>query len=364
MKKPTAAELGAQGGKIRAANLSKTRRTEIAQKAALTRWGGTILRATHGDPDHPLIIGGAKIPCYVLEDGQRVLSLGGMIRSLGMSVGTAGGGDGDRLASFVTGKSVSPFISKDLLNRIKSPVRFQAPTGGVVASGYEATILADLCDAVLEARKANALRHMQIHIGAQCEILVRGFARVGIIALVDEATGYQNDRERFALARILEQFVAKEYRKWVRTFPLEYYRELCRIRGVPFPTGTPIRLPGYFGHLTNDLIYARLAPGVLAELRRKNPVTESGSRKRKHFQWLTEEIGDPRLREHLWRVITLMQVYSEWDAFYLTLERILPRFSDQPLLAMIEYEAATGSKAFVASELTLPASQSPSASQD
>jgi hypothetical protein len=53
-------------------------------------------------------------------------------------------------------------------------------------------------------------RKQQEHIAKQAEILVRGFAGVGIIALVDEATGYQQDRARDALSRILEAFIAKE----------------------------------------------------------------------------------------------------------------------------------------------------------
>ncbi len=36
--KSAAAELGSRGGKARAASLSKTRRTEIAKRAATTRW--------------------------------------------------------------------------------------------------------------------------------------------------------------------------------------------------------------------------------------------------------------------------------------------------------------------------------------
>ena len=140
------------------------------------------------------------------------------------------------------------------------------------------------------------------------------------------------------LPKILEQFVAKAFRRWVRTFPLEDYREMCRLRDVPFPTKPPMRLPQYFGHLTNDVVYARLAPGVLDDLRKKNPTTKSGQRARKHFQWLTDDVGDPRLREHLWKVITLMQVFNSWDDFYNALERILPRFSTLPLLVQIEHD--------------------------
>ena len=110
---------------------------------------------------------------------------------------------------------MSSFVSNDLISRMSNPVRFRAPTGGSVATGYEATILPDLCDAVLAAREAGALRADQMHVARQAEILLRGFARVGIIALVDEATGYQRDRAKDALAKILEAFIAKELQPWV-----------------------------------------------------------------------------------------------------------------------------------------------------
>lgn len=37
--------------------------------------------------------------------------------------------------------------------------------------------------------------------------------------------GDQDLRARDALAKILEAFVAKEIRKWVKTFPVEFYKE-------------------------------------------------------------------------------------------------------------------------------------------
>jgi hypothetical protein len=49
----------------------------------------------------------------------------------------------------------------------------------------------------------------QLGIAAKCEILVRGFARMGIHRACDEATGFQRDRAKNALAKILEDFVAK-----------------------------------------------------------------------------------------------------------------------------------------------------------
>lgn len=93
--------------------------------------------------------------------------------ALDMSQGTAGRGGGDRLAKFAATKSISPFVSNDLAEVIKNPIIFQAPSGGK-AYGYEATVLADLCDVVLEARKHGALHYQQEHIAERCESLVRG----------------------------------------------------------------------------------------------------------------------------------------------------------------------------------------------
>lgn len=215
---------------------------------------------------------------------------------------------------------------------------YRTPAGALVTVGLPATIIPKICEIWIDADRAGVLGHRQKLVATKADILHRGLAHVGIIGLIDEATGYQDHRPRLALTKILEQFVAKEYRKWTRTFPLEYFRQLCRLRGVPFPTEPPFRLPQYFGHLTNDLIYTRLAPGVLAELRRKNPTTAPGHRKHKQFQWLTENIGDPRLREHMWQVIGVMQVFDTWDPFYVAMERILPRFSTAPLLAIAEHD--------------------------
>src|SRR5690606_34477435 len=67
------------------------------------------------------------------------------------------------------------------------------------------------------------------------DVLMRGLASVGIIALVDEATGFQRDRTADALAKILEEFIAKELRPWVQTFPDQFYEHLFRLRGMNFP---------------------------------------------------------------------------------------------------------------------------------
>ncbi len=343
-KNPHAVELArlgaSKGGVARARKLSPRERREIAEVGAAARWAEDepIPEAKYGSPDKPLRVGDFEIPCYVLDDGRRVLVQRGMMTALDMKQGTAGRGAGDRLAKFVATKGLKPFVGADLADVIIRPIRFRVPTGGI-AYGYEATLLADLCDAVLAARKEDRLHRQQAHIAERCEILVRAFAKVGIIALVDEATGYQNVRARDALARILEKFIAKEIRKWVKTFPADFYVELFRLRGWKYPTlpADQQKRPALVGMLTNNIVYERLAPGVLEELKRLTPRDDKGRLKTHYHRRLTEDIGHPRLREHLAAVIALMRASTTWDGFVQGLDRALPRFNKTvPLL--LEYE--------------------------
>lgn len=253
-----------------------------------------------------------------------------------MRQGTANKTEGDRLVRFIGTKGINPFVKPELAEVIKTPIRFYVPTGGL-AYGYEATVLADLCDAVLEARKTVKLNYQQDHIAARCEILVRSFARVGIIALVDEATGYQYDRARDALAKLLEAFVAKELQAWVKTFPADFYEQMFRLRGLDFPADT-IKRPQYFGVLTNDIVYKRIAPGVLEELKRVTPKDDSGRRKHKYFQRLTSNVGYPKLREHLGAVVAIMKLSDNWDEFYAKLNKHYPQYGETMMLPFSDYE--------------------------
>jgi len=315
-----------RSGLARAKALTPEQRSEIAQKAARAKAELRQLpKATHGSADHPLKIGDIQIPCYVLEDGTRVLSQRGVISGLGMTSGSAGGG-ADRLASFARGKGIFPFINKVLMETIESPIRFVPPHGGGAAYGYPATMLADICDAVLEAKETGALKKQQEHIAHQAVVLVRGFARVGIIALVDEATGYQKERARDALATILEAFVAKELQPWVKTFPSDYYEQMFRLRGLPYPPENIQYKPKYFGLLTNDIVYKRLAPGVLEEL--KKQAAKDEKKGNKLHQRLTPVLGHPRLREHLAAIVTLMKVSRDYDDFMEKLNITHPIYID------------------------------------
>jgi len=333
----------AKGGNARAEKLTPEERSQIAQKAARARWEGGVSQAICGSPDHPLHIGDGdmeiEIPCYVLENGKRILYQGAMLKALGMSHGSAGRTGGDRLAKFVTGNAIKPFMEANL-QLVTEPIKFRTPSGNL-AYGYDATILADICEAVLKARDQKLLQKQQEHIAAQCEMLVRGFARVGIIALVDEATGYQEFRARDALARILEAFVATELQPWIQTFPRDFYKELFRLRGLDYPNDS-VKRPKYFGHLTNDLVYKRIAPGVLDELKRITPCTELGRKKHKYFQRLTSNVGYPKLREHLGSVVAIMKLSGNWNDFVGKIDRLHPRLGETMILPFSEDDDGHG----------------------
>ena len=181
--------------------------------------------------------------------------------------------------------------------------------------------------ALTPARSKGELHHQQAHIADQCEILIRGFARVGIIALVDEATGYQEIRSRKALAEILEKFIAEELQPWTKTFPYEFYRQIFRLHRWPGPDG--VKRPSIIGHYTNDIVYARIATGILEELQQKNPTLPSGNRKDKHHQWFTPDPGHPKLKEHLAAVTALMRAAANWGLFQRSLKRAFPVQNDQ-----------------------------------
>lgn len=154
---------------------------------------------------------------------------------------------------------------------------------------------------------------------------MRGLAHVGIIALVDEATGYQKDRTKDALAKILEAFVAKELQPWVKTFDADFYEEMFRLRKLPYPPDKPNFRPQYFGLLTNDIVYCRLAPGVLDALKHESAKAE---KKGKLHQHLTAGYGRQNLLKHLGKTLALMQISDEWPDFMLKLNKIAPRYGE------------------------------------
>lgn len=275
-------------------------------------------------------IGNITIDCAVLEDGTRVITQYDFYKAIGRSGKPAKGRGSsiEKVAPFLALNNLKPYVDKELEDSTK-PIKFKPPKGGL-AWGFKAEILPRVCEVYLKARDDGALLKSQEKFATACEMLMRGLAHIGIIALVDEATGYQDARTKDALANILEQYLAKELQKWIKTFPDEFYKEMFRLRGLRYSSNS-IKRPSYIGKLTNNIVYDRLAPGVRKELEKQNPKNATGHRKSRHHQLLTPEFGHPKLREHLASVITLMKVSPNWRKFMDMLNQALPKYGDHPL---------------------------------
>jgi hypothetical protein len=324
-----------QGGKARAESLTPADRKAIGLAGAEARWSKAgklkpIPKATH---EGILTIGDIEIPCAVLENGVRVLTQSGVMVAMGRSRQAKGRKyyDADvNLPAFLTAKNLKPFIPDDL-SVTSSQIEFKT-LGGIRAFGYSADILPKVCGVFLDAKAANALidspRGGQLHIADRALILIRGFANVGIIALVDEATGFQYDRPKRDLEEYLAKFLSESLRRWVRSFPGDYFKHLCRLKGVVLRPD--MKLPQYFGHLTNDLVYRRIAPGLLRAIKERR--TERGSRSNKLHWCTSEELGRPELLLHLGKVVGLMMAHTNYDKFYKQLNAIAPIYPDNPTL--------------------------------
>ena len=294
----------------------------------------TALKVIAGSPDKPLRIGDVEIPCYVLQGELRVLTRGGFLTAIGRARAVPSRVDDDKTPSFLAANNIKTFVSNDLLLTTK-PIRFRAPSRGGISFGYQAILLPEVCKVYLDAWDAGALHASQIHIAKRADTLIRGLAHVGIIGLVDEATGYQAIRDRMALHSILDQFLLTERAKWSKRFPDAFYMEIFRLRGWLWK-GMEVNRPQAVAHYTNDLVWDRLQPGIRDELERLNPIVR-GEREHRHHQWLTEDIGHLALQQHLIGVIAIMKsVRTEhgWDECVRSIQRAYPKTGETPSLLM------------------------------
>ena len=258
-----------------------------------------------------LDLNGLIIPCYVLSDGTRVLSGRGMQEAMRVrdipKKGEKRGGY--ILPVFLESKALNPFI----VNKIgmAKPEPIICYKGKSRIHGYEATVLADICDSILEARKQGVrLTDRQTVVADQCEILMRSFAKVGIIALVDEATGYQYEREKRELQAILKIMISDEILKWQEAFHLSFYKEIFRLWNIPFTSLNIRRKPQFIGHLTNKLIYNNLPKGmyILEKLKKKTPKTTGGNYRFRLHQSLTPDVGREALKKVIYSIEALASV--------------------------------------------------------
>jgi len=278
-------------------------------------------------------LGDFIVPCYVLDDGTRVLAARGFESVLKLSDEQSPDSadrlafGGTRIKRYLSQKTLQPYIYREKERHHFNPI--VCYNGNIRVNGYEASLLVDFCDGILEARKNLKLSSRQTIIADQCEILVRGFARVGIIALIDEATGYQNEREKEALQKILSKYISSQLMPWQKKFPDVFYQELFRLNGWEYNVKGIKKRPGVIGTWTNKLVYDQLPPGVLDALKKQAPKNTKGNRPVRLHQFLTDDIGSPHLATQINQVITLFQLSDNMKHMWKQFEKLQARQSGQ-----------------------------------
>lgn len=267
-----------------------------------------------------LDLNGIKISCAVLEDGTRIL----VNRSLATALGIKGSGaywqkkknnPGEAiLPEYLSAQYLTPYISEELYSKLVSPINYENPNNQN-RDGVSAELLADILNVYIEANKNGALTDNK-QVAEIAYKMLLAFSKVGIIALVDEATGYQYDREKDELQKILKAYISEELLPWQKRFPDVFYKELFRLNGWDYTVSGIKKRPGIIGKWTNIIIYKELPHGVLDELKRKTPISNLGNRKNRYHQYLTTDIGEPNLEKQINKAITLFQVSDNMEQFW------------------------------------------------
>lgn len=303
-----------KGGLARADSLTPEQRREIAQNAAKARWGGN--EGGGGDEMlHSLLqgeisIGPIKLECHVLNDHRRVITQREMVRVI------SGGRESGDLKRYLEN---NPLINNELI--AGQEIHFRVGKSNV-AIGREATSLIEICEKYLEAEEQGKLKPSQIKLAKQAQIIIRASAKIGIIALIDEATGFQKIRDKRALQLKLQAFIAEDMQEWAITFPDEFWLELARLEGIKYsPRSRPLR----WGKYVMAFVYDAIDKDIGKNLRKINP---DPHHKKNHHQWL-KEFGKEKVSEQITKVTTIMKLCDDMDDFKAKFRKVFRKTEGQ-----------------------------------
>ncbi len=248
------------------------------QKLPRAKWMGT------------LPIGEAELPVFVLDNGVRVISRTG---ATGLLTDKKGGGN---LESYLRVEALESYIPSDLPGLSIEFELEEVVNKRVI--GFSAETFIEICRAYVKALSDGALKtQRQSEIAVKASMFLASCAKVGLIALIDEATGYQYDRAVDALQVKLKAFLADEMREWEKTFPNELWIEFGRLTKWH---GSVTQRPKYWGHLVTELVYGYLDADVTKWLKENHPQPRHG---RNWHQWLSEQYGLQKLFQHFYILI-------------------------------------------------------------
>jgi hypothetical protein len=227
------------------------------------------------------------------------------------------------MPAFLDANNLQPYVGDDLMG-VLNKVDYEA-LNNKEDSGYDASILPMLCKVYLDARQAKVLKPQQLPLARASEILLLGLSKIGIIALIDEATGYQYERENDELQTILKAYISKELLPWQKRFPDSFYKEIFRLNGWNYTVQDIKQRPGVVGTWTKKLIYQQLPKRVLKELEGNTPKNEAGKYKARLHQSLTPDIGNPHLQSQIYSIIGVMNISDDWKDFIRNFNKMVDR---------------------------------------
>ena len=294
-----------------------------AQQAAEARWSKikNPEALPEAEDDGVLKIGEVEVDVYLLRDKRRVISKKAIARVLGLK-----SEGGNAFLRTMTREGIRSGLPEKLVKKIENPIFFK-PLTGDSADGYEAEVLIDVCSALISARLDDRMHPSQYFLAVQAEIILRSTANIGIIALIDEAVGYVS-RRRDEYRRLFDDFIRKEYRQWESEFPDKFFGMIYRLYGLKRQNPDSHRHPQFFGKFIRKYVYYPLAQSngaILEVLDEKNPVVYAkGGRRYKLFQFLSDELGMPAFRQHLWQTLGIGEASVDKDQFERGFYRAFP----------------------------------------
>ena len=238
-----------------------------------------------------LQLGSSPVDCYVLDTSERVISLRATVKAIaGIETG--------KLGDYIGQQALKPYINSELI--LGGTIEFNIPGTQLVGKGITAENLLDICRAYVSALADGVqLTDRQKEIAFKCGVLLSSCAKVGLIALIDEATGYQYERAQDALEVKINAFIADDLRDWEKTFPDELWEMFGRLTNWQGPLHSR---PKWWGKLVMELIYDSLDSDVAEYLKSHKPPPRYGQN---YHQWFTQDFGLKKPIPHIYKVIGL-----------------------------------------------------------
>ncbi len=250
---------------------------------------------------------GCNLYCAVLKDGTRII----VSRSLANVLGRKGSGsdwekkrkEGVLLPEYVSAEYLRDFIPENLKNKLSNPIKYQLGKNKFIQEGIEATSLSDILYVWMDADKKGALGKRQKKVAETAYILSKAISKVGVIALVDEATGFQKYRKKDALRQLVEFYVIEEARKWTKEFTDRFFEGLDSI--YKNEKTTPRTRPKYYGKFINTYVYSPIEKGKIFLALKEN---QKKSKHKRLHQFLSQDIGLSVLRNRIGRISALLDI--------------------------------------------------------